>query len=81
VADSLASLPSRSRTGRRYSRLSICSGAPGSTEAGAGASADCSTPSAVASSPDSYISVTMSQPPSSSPLTKSWGIVGQLEMT
>ena len=45
-----------------------------------GASAGCSTPSAWASSPDSYISVTMSQPPTSSPLTNSWGIVGQLEM-
>ena len=40
----------------------------------------CSTPSAVASSPDSYISVTMSQPPTSSPLTNSWGMVGQLEI-
>ena len=39
----------------------------------------CSTPSASASSPDSYISVTMSQPPTSSPSTKSCGIVGQFE--
>ena len=38
------------------------------------------TPSVSASSPDSYISVTMSQPPTSSPLTNSWGIVGQFEM-
>src|SRR3954447_18025476 len=37
-------------------------------------------PSVCASSPDSYISVTMSQPPTSSPLTNSWGIVGQLEI-
>ena len=36
--------------------------------------------SACSSSPDSYISVTMSQPPSSSPLTNSCGIVGQLEI-
>src|SRR2546421_2190248 len=33
-----------------------------------------------ASSPDSYISTTMSQPPTSSPSTNSWGIVGQLEI-
>ena len=37
-------------------------------------------PSVVASSPVSYISVMMSQPPTSSPLTNSWGIVGQLEI-
>ena len=47
--------------------------------AGSGASV-ASTPSTPASSPDSYISVTMSQPPTSSPLTKSCGIVGQLEI-
>src|SRR5271165_3923049 len=35
---------------------------------------------ACSSSPDSYISQTMSQPPSSSPLTNSWGMVGQLEI-
>ena len=39
----------------------------------------CSTPSVSASSPDSYISVMMSQPPTSSPRTNSCGIVGQLE--
>ena len=33
----------------------------------------------LASSPDSYISVTMSQPPTSSPRTKSCGIVGQFD--
>ena len=63
--------------------LSICSGgAPGSaaTGASAGASLGASTPSTSASSPDSYISVTMSQPPTSSPLTNSCGIVGQLEI-
>src|SRR6185503_11942339 len=38
-----------------------------------------STPSASWSSPASYISVTMSQPPRSSPLTKSCGIVGQFD--
>ena len=38
-----------------------------------------STPSVCWSSPDSYISVTMSQPPTSSPSTNSCGIVGQLE--
>src|SRR3954447_1503443 len=37
-------------------------------------------PSVWASSPVSYISVTMSQPPTSSPLTNSWGIVGQFEI-
>ena len=48
--------------------------------AGAGSGASlCSTPSTSASSPLSYISVTMSQPPTSSPLTKSCGIVGQFE--
>src|SRR4051794_34057556 len=36
-------------------------------------------PSASASSPLSYISTTMSQPPTSSPLTNSWGIVGQFD--
>ena len=39
-----------------------------------------SVSSACASSPDSYISVTMSQPPISSPSTNSCGIVGQLEI-
>ena len=38
-----------------------------------------STPRTCASSPVSYISVTMSQPPTSSPLTNSCGIVGQSE--
>ena len=38
-----------------------------------------SRPSASWSSPDSYISVTMSQPPTSSPLMNSCGIVGQFE--
>src|SRR5215211_2234830 len=37
------------------------------------------TPSASCSSPDSYISVTMSAPPISSPSTNSCGIVGQLD--
>src|SRR3954451_12725151 len=37
-------------------------------------------PSVWASSPDSYISVTMSHPPTSSPPTNSWGIVGQFEI-
>src|SRR4051812_6057966 len=51
----------------------------GSAPAGAssGASAGCSTPSVWASSPDSYISRMMSEPPISSPLTNSCGIVGQ----
>src|SRR4051794_30790408 len=55
----------------------------GSAPAGAaaGASAGGSTPSACASSPDSYISMMMSEPPTSSPLTKSWGIVGQFDRT
>src|SRR3954466_7412885 len=44
------------------------SGAPGA-----------STPSTSASSPDSYISMMMSEPPTSSPLTNSCGIVGQSE--
>ena len=38
-----------------------------------------SSPSACCSSPDSYISVTMSQPPTSSPSMNSCGIVGQFE--
>ena len=38
-----------------------------------------SAPRTWASSPDSYISATMSAPPISSPLTKSCGIVGQLD--
>ena len=38
-----------------------------------------SMPSVSASSPDWYISETMSQPPTSSPSTNSCGIVGQLE--
>src|SRR3954452_17406220 len=55
--------------------------APGASAAGASAGASgASTPSVCASSPVSYISVTMSQPPTSSPLTNSWGIVGQLEI-
>src|SRR4029079_2058862 len=69
--------------GAQASLLSICSGgAPGSaaTGASAGASLGGSTPNTWASSPVSYISVTMSQPPTSSPLTNSWGIVGQLEI-
>src|SRR3954467_3096197 len=51
----------------------------GSAPAGAsaGASAGWSTPSVEASSPDSYISMMMSEPPISSPLTNSCGIVGQ----
>src|SRR3954454_12395607 len=51
----------------------------GSAPAGAssGAAAGASTPSACASSPDSYISMMMSEPPTSSPLTNSCGIVGQ----
>src|SRR4051794_39112882 len=51
----------------------------GSAPAGAssGAAAGASTPSVCASSPDSYISMMMSEPPTSSPLTNSWGIVGQ----
>src|SRR5436305_6808438 len=50
----------------------------GSARAGAssGASAGASTPSVCASSPDSYISMMMSEPPTSSPLTNSCGIVG-----
>ena len=48
-------------------------GAPGSAAFGAcsGASAGCSTPMTSNSSPVSYISVTMSHPPTSSPLTNS----------
>ena len=55
----------------------------GSAAAPTGASAGASSadaPSTVASSPDSYISVTMSQPPTSSPLWKSCGIVGHFEI-
>src|SRR6185312_10328219 len=52
---------------------------PACADAAAGASSGCSTPSACASSPVSCISITMSQPPTSSPLTNSWGIVGQLD--
>src|SRR5215207_6012103 len=56
-------------------------GAAGGAGAGAssGASAGGSTPSTSASSPDWYISATMSAPPTSSPRTKSWGMVGQLD--
>src|SRR3954471_10578002 len=55
--------------------------AAGSAPAGAcaGAASGGSTPSASYSSPLSYISLTMSQPPTSSPSTKSCGIVGQLD--
>src|SRR4051794_11055943 len=55
--------------------------AAGSAPAGAcaGAASGGSTPSASCSSPLSYISLTMSQPPTSSPSTKSCGIVGQLD--
>src|SRR4051795_6557964 len=54
----------------------------GSAPAGAscGACAGASTPSTSASSPDSYISLTMSQPPTSSPRTKSCGMVGHWEI-
>src|SRR6185312_14948162 len=52
---------------------SAVSPGPGSAPAGG------STPSASCSSPDSYISVTMSQPPRNSPPTKSCGIVGQFD--
>src|SRR3954453_20033387 len=54
----------------------------GSAPAGAspGAAAGASTPSVCASSPDSYISMMMSDPPSSSPLTNSCGIVGHSEI-
>src|SRR3954454_23888554 len=52
----------------------------GASAAGATGSASAwATPRRSASSPVSYISVTMSQPPTSSPSTKSCGIVGQLE--
>src|SRR4051795_7668456 len=44
-----------------------------------GSASACSTPSTCASSPLSYISVTMSQPPTNSPLTKSCGTVGQFD--
>ncbi len=44
---------------------------------GASASSGCSAPSSSASSPDSYISITMSDPPTSSPSTNSCGMVGQ----
>src|ERR1700730_5133945 len=47
---------------------------------GSPASSGLSTLSVCASSPDSYISITMSHPPTSSPLTNSCGIVGQLEI-
>ena len=40
-------------------------------------SSGCSTPSSSASSPDSNISMMMSEPPTSSLFTNSWGIVGQ----
>src|SRR4051794_8114042 len=55
--------------------------AAGSAPAGAcaGAASGGSTPSASYSSPLSYISLTMSQPPRSSPSTKSCGIVGQFD--
>jgi hypothetical protein len=64
-------------------RFSMPSGAgAGSAPAGAtsGAPAGAATPSTSASSPDSYISVMMSQPPISSPLLKSCGIVGHCEI-
>src|SRR3954453_10743388 len=53
----------------------------GSAPAGAcaGASAGASTPSVWATSPDSYISMMMSEPPTSSPLTNSCGIVGHCD--
>ena len=56
--------------------------APAEAPAGAacGASAGGSTPRIWASSPASYISATMSAPPTSSPSTNSCGIVGQFEM-
>src|SRR4051812_2935495 len=51
----------------------------GAAPAGAssGASAGCSTPSGWASSPGSYISRVMSEPPISSPLTNNCGVVRQ----
>src|SRR5436305_4514705 len=54
----------------------------GSAPAGGsdGASAGASTPSVCASSPDSYISMMMSDPPTSSPLTNSCGTVGHCEI-
>ena len=56
-----------------YSRFSIDSGGASATSASVVGCSDCppSTPSACWSSPDSYISVTMSQPPTSSPSTNS----------
>src|SRR3954470_10940821 len=51
----------------------------GAAGSATGASCGWSTPSAWARPPVSYISVTMSQPPTSSPSTKSCGIVGQLD--
>src|SRR3954451_20583488 len=55
----------------------------GSAPAGAseGAAGGASTPSVCASSPDSYISMMMSDPPRSSPLTNSCGIVGHSEIS
>src|SRR5437764_79760 len=50
---------------------------PGASE---GAAAGASTPSVCASSPDSYISMMMSEPPTSSPLTNSCGTVGHCEI-
>src|SRR5919108_429821 len=57
----------------------MLSGGASGTGASAGAPAGCSAPRTSASSPVSYISVTMSQPPIRSPFTNSCGIVGQFE--
>ena len=54
-------------------------GAVGDDRDGGHAARD-ATATPAASSPVSYISVTMSQPPTSSPLTNSCGIVGHLEI-
>ena len=72
------------RQPRRFSTESGAgrAGAAGSaaTAGSAGGVASSATPSACASSPLSYISTMMSEPPSSSPPTKSCGIVGQPEI-
>src|SRR5947209_16213223 len=64
------------------SRFSIDSGFSASSASGGVVSAGsgaASTPTVCCSSPDWYISVMMSQPPTSSPLTNSCGMVGQFD--
>jgi hypothetical protein len=72
--------PAAARPGGSRSVSGGPAAGPSPCGASSGASAGAWTPRTCASSPVSYISATMSAPPTSSPLTKSCGMVGHWEI-